>query len=94
MTLKVICPNCGPRYSTEFWFGGEVPPPAAPDAPNADPLQADFERVWLRINRSGVQGERWFHHAGCRRWLVAERDTRTNDVVRTEIPPPTGVGRS
>jgi sarcosine oxidase subunit delta len=79
MTLKVICPNCGPRYSTEFWFGGELPPPAAPDTPNADPLQADFERVWLRTNRSGVQGERWFHHAGCRRWLIAERDTRTNE---------------
>jgi hypothetical protein len=45
MTLKVICPNGGPRYSTEFWFGGELPSPAAPDTPNADPLQADFERV-------------------------------------------------
>lgn len=75
MTLKVTCPNCGPRYTTEFWFGGELLPHAAP---NADPLEGDFERVWLRENRAGVQGERWFHHAGCRRWLVVERDTRTN----------------
>ena len=79
MTLKVTCPNCGPRYTTEFWFGGELLPHAAPSAPDADPLAADFERVWLRTNAAGVQRERWFHHAGCRRWLVTERDTLTNE---------------
>ncbi len=79
MTLKVTCPNCGPRYTTEFWFGGELLPHAAPVAPDADALKADFERVWLRTNIAGVQDERWFHHAGCRRWLVVERDTRTNE---------------
>ena len=79
MTLKVTCPNCGPRYTTEFWFGGELLAHAGPLAADADPLEADFQRVWLRVNAAGMQGERWFHHAGCRRWLVAERDTRTNE---------------
>lgn len=78
MTLKLTCPNCGPRYTTEFWFGGEPVPRATPAASGVDALRADFERVWLRTNVAGVQSERWFHHAGCRRWLVTERDTRTN----------------
>jgi heterotetrameric sarcosine oxidase delta subunit len=78
MTLKLTCPNCGPRYTTEFWFGGEPVPRATPAAPGIDALGADFERVWLRTNVAGMQSERWFHHAGCRRWLVTERDTRTN----------------
>jgi heterotetrameric sarcosine oxidase delta subunit len=78
MTLKLTCPNCGPRYTTEFWFGGEPVPRATPAAPGIDALRADFERVWLRTNVAGMQSERWFHHAGCRRWLVTERDTRTN----------------
>jgi sarcosine oxidase subunit delta len=27
-----------------------------------------------------VQTERWFHFAGCRRWLTVERNTVTNEV--------------
>jgi len=56
MALLITCPNCGSRAYTEYWFGGELPAPSAP------------------------QGERWFHFAGCRRWLTVERDTRTNVV--------------
>lgn len=29
------------------------------------------------------QRERWFHRLGCRRWFLAERDVRTNEVART-----------
>ena len=76
MALRVTCPNCGPRDYTEFWFGGELLPHTAH---GEDAVSTDFERVWLRVNRAGVQDERWFHHAGCRRWVVTERDTRTND---------------
>jgi sarcosine oxidase subunit delta len=28
------------------------------------------------------QRERWYHRFGCRRWLVAERDVHTNEVLR------------
>ena len=80
MTLKVTCPNCGPRYTTEFWFGGELIPHGSHAAPaDAGALAADFERVWLHTNIAGVQDERWFHHAGCRRWLTVQRDTRDNE---------------
>jgi sarcosine oxidase delta subunit len=34
-------------------------------------------------NLPGRQRERWLHRLGCRRWLVAERDVRTNEVFLT-----------
>jgi sarcosine oxidase subunit delta len=34
-------------------------------------------------NLPGPQHERWYHRFGCRRWLVAVRDVRTNEVLRT-----------
>lgn len=34
-------------------------------------------------NLPGSQRERWFHRLGCRRWLVARRDVRTNEVTDT-----------
>jgi sarcosine oxidase delta subunit len=34
-------------------------------------------------NLPGRQHERWYHRFGCRRWLAAERDVRTNQVYAT-----------
>jgi heterotetrameric sarcosine oxidase delta subunit len=51
--------------------------PAPERHPDPDP---EFERIWYRRNAAGLQTERWFHHAGCRRWLTAERDTVTNAI--------------
>jgi heterotetrameric sarcosine oxidase delta subunit len=79
MALLIDCPNCGSRPFTEFWFGGELgSPPPVPGAPTD--AGAEFARVWLRGNVAGEQRERWFHYAGCRRWLTAQRDTRTNQM--------------
>jgi sarcosine oxidase delta subunit len=36
-------------------------------------------------NLPGPQHERWFHRLGCRRWLVAVRDVRTNHVTETRL---------
>jgi sarcosine oxidase delta subunit len=33
-------------------------------------------------NLPGPQIERWYHRFGCRLWLLAERDVRTNIVVK------------
>ena len=84
MALRLTCPNCGTRPHTEFWFGGEVE--AHPDegvahsvgADRAAFLEFDFARVWLRRNSYGLQRERWFHHAGCRLWHTATRNTLDN----------------
>lgn len=72
--MRIPCPNCGDRPYTEFSFGGELRPIDA-----ADP-EEDFARVFLVANAAGPQRERWFHLAGCRRWVTVRRDTLTDRV--------------
>ena len=76
MAFRLDCPHCGSRAFTEFWFGGELRAPSHPGIT----AEADYRRLWLPENAAGVQTERWFHFAGCRRWLTVERDTVTNEV--------------
>ncbi len=76
--LIVTCPNCGPRPVEEFRFGGEIP---QPPASVTDVLDRDFDQVWMFTNAAGVQTERWFHDAGCHRWLTATRDTSIDRFV-------------
>lgn len=86
MSFLLECPHCGPRDVAEFRFQGEVTrrPASSPS------LRELGEYIYFRANVAGVQREWWYHRVGCGLWFVAERDTRTNDVVRTEIPTPTG----
>lgn len=44
------------------------------------------EYIYFRNNVAGVQREWWHHRVGCGAWFVAERDTRTNVVLTTEVP--------
>ena len=71
MSFYIDCPYCGSREVNEFRYGGEIVPQAAATA------------AALASNQPTVQKERWFHRLGCRRWLMAERDVRTNAVNRT-----------
>ena len=86
--LIVDCPNCGPRNANEFNFGGEYNPRPP------DPMQVSEEEwtryLFLRENRMGMQKEWWYHLSGCGVWFVAERHTRTSEVVRTYLWSPTG----
>jgi sarcosine oxidase, subunit delta len=34
-------------------------------------------------NLPEVHAERWYHRHGCRRWLTARRDVRSNEVLFT-----------
>ena len=77
MALMIPCPTCGRRPHTEFWCGGELP--AEGHGAAAD-VEADYRRVWLKDNVAGDQPERWFHHAGCRRWITLVRHTVTNTI--------------
>jgi sarcosine oxidase subunit delta len=79
VALKIDCPHCGPRPFTEFDYGGELVLPEDPAATLG--AEEDLRRVFVRANVAGVQRERWFHAAGCRRWLTLERDTVRNRVV-------------
>jgi sarcosine oxidase subunit delta len=78
MTFLLPCPSCGPREALEFSYGGEVR-----EAPAAGDAQALARYLYVRENRAGPQREWWYHRDGCRRWFVATRDTRTNEVLET-----------
>ena len=80
MGFQIDCPNCGRRSYHEFSFGGELRP--------YDPtmnVEEDYRNTWLRVNAAGPQVERWFHFAGCRRWVTLERDTRNTAITRARI---------
>ncbi len=70
MSFLLVCPNCGPRDVSEFRYGGQVLPAPAGGGPAGS-------------NLPGPQRERWYHRQGCRRWLLAQRDVRSNEVLRT-----------
>ena len=74
MTLRIPCPVCGERPQTEFTFGGQERPHAVED------LEADFARVFLPDNDTGIARERWFHALGCRTWFELTRDATTNRI--------------
>lgn len=77
MASLISCPHCGTRPKEEFVIRGDasVIRPAA----NADDV-AWHEYVHIRANPRGRTKEHWQHVAGCRRWLVVERDTFTHEV--------------
>jgi len=75
---ELDCPRCGGRPLDEFTFGGERRP--VPDW-LTDPDDRDFDEVWVFENPAGIATERWFHAAGCRRWLTVRRDTSVDHVV-------------
>lgn len=78
--LILHCPHCGPRDQTEFRAGGE-----ADRARPVDPFalsDADWAQyLFMRRNTKGAQRERWLHAAGCGKWFVQTRDTRTHRFV-------------
>jgi len=81
MSFLLPCPSCGPRDVNEFAYGGEIAirPQARPD------VRELGSYLYFRRNVAGVQREWWFHRLGCELWFQAERDTRTNEVLRTEL---------
>jgi heterotetrameric sarcosine oxidase delta subunit len=68
----------------EFTCAGEVTvrPESSPS------LRELSEYVYFRRNVAGVQREWWYHRFGCEIWFQAERDTRTNEVLLTEVVEP------
>jgi heterotetrameric sarcosine oxidase delta subunit len=86
MSYLLTCPNCGVREVTDFAFGGEVSV-----RPKSRPTFRELNTYnYFRRNVAGVQREWWFHRSGCRAWFVAERDTRTNEVLMVARPAEVG----
>ncbi|HEX4746331.1 MAG TPA: sarcosine oxidase subunit delta [Gaiellaceae bacterium] len=86
MSFLLPCPFCGPRPVDEYAYFGEVTkrPPGSPT------LHELTEYVYFRDNVAGVQREWWQHRTGCGEWFLAERDTRTNEVLQVILPEPGG----
>ena len=81
MSFLLSCPSCGPRDVNEFVFAGEVTVRPTGTAS----LRELSTYVYFRKNVAGVQREWWFHRFGCEQWFQAERDTRTNEVLKSEL---------
>ena len=80
MASFVHCPHCGRRPKEEFTIKGAA---AVRPEPGASPGDW-FDYVYLRDNPRGDHREYWHHTAGCRRWLVVERNTMTHAVLKVE----------
>ena len=73
------CPLNGPRSISEFVCGGEVR--AMPDS--ASVSDEEWARhVFLQDNPAGVVRE-WWCHASTAYWFIAERDKRTDTILKT-----------
>jgi heterotetrameric sarcosine oxidase delta subunit len=82
MSFLLPCPNCGPRPVDEYAYFGEVT--RRPE--NGASLRELTEYVYFRDNVAGLQREWWQHRTGCGEWFLAERDTRTNEVLAVMRP--------
>jgi heterotetrameric sarcosine oxidase delta subunit len=84
MSFLLSCPYCGPRPVDEFACFGEVT-----KRPAVSPTLRELtDYVYFRDNVAGVQREWWQHRTGCGEWFLAERDTRTNEVLEVTVPGP------
>ncbi len=78
--MKLLtCPLNGPRNISEFACGGEL-------VLQPDPRQLTDEQwadhVFLSNNTAGVVRE-WWCHVASTYWFIAERNTVTDEVIRT-----------
>jgi sarcosine oxidase subunit delta len=82
--MRVRCPFCGERDSSEFVFLGDASV-RRPDPEASDAAARFFEAVYIRDNPAGRYEELWYHGGGCRGWLTVTRDTRTHEVFAVEL---------
>ena len=88
----MACPFCGLRPLEEFLFRKTVPnvgtgsgvgpgPGPGAGADTGDSASA-YAQVYLRVDSAEHSVEEWQHVAGCRAWLLIDRNPSTG-VVRS-----------
>jgi sarcosine oxidase, subunit delta len=89
--MKLLtCPVNGTRPLAEFVFGGEYR--AMPDpATCSDAEWAAY--VHYRNGAPGVKKE-WWYHSPSGTWFIAERNTGTDEILKTYLPNDTSQGVS
>ncbi len=77
----IICPVNGSRSVSEFICGGEVRAMLEAQAVD-DVTWADY-----LFNRNGIPGIKteWWCHTPSNTWFVAERNTQTDEILRTYL---------
>ena len=78
--MKIMnCPLNGPRNISEFIYGGELH--EMPD-PNRCDAREWAEQVFFHENAAGIVRE-WWCHSATSYWFLAERNTVTDEIIRT-----------
>ena len=78
--MKILrCPLNGPRNISEFACYGEVAEKPEPSDTGDD---AWADHIWNENNTAGVVRE-WWCHLPSSFWFIAERDTVTDEILRT-----------
>ena len=78
--MKIMtCPLNGPRSISEFVCFGEVSEMPEPTE-TGDEAWADF--IWMSNNTAGVVRE-WWCHGATNYWFIAERNTVTDEILKT-----------
>ena len=83
--MRIQCPFCGERDSSEFGYLGDANC-RRPDADAPDAAAQFFAAVYVRDNPAGAHDELWYHASGCRSWLRVRRNTRTHEILAVSFP--------
>jgi len=81
--MRITCPNCGERDRREFYYQGDAVALQRPDADAGPEAWDDY--LHNRDNPAGDTRDMWFHEAGCRAWLVVDRNTVTHAVHQVTL---------
>lgn len=78
--MKILdCPLNGPRNISEFTYGGEVHEMPNPTSCSSNDWAG---YVFFDENPAGVVIE-WWCHTATSFWFIAERNTITDEIIRT-----------
>ena len=73
------CPMNGLRNISEFVCGGEV---VSMPEPNSCSGREWADYLFMENNTKGVVRE-WWLHVATSYWFIAERDTASNEIIKT-----------
>ena len=73
---RLPCPFCGLRELREFVFHKTLPAAGSAD---------EFERTYLRVADAQLSIEHWQHVAGCRAWLLVQRNPSSGAVLAVQL---------
>lgn len=82
--MRIRCPFCGERDSSEFTYLGDASF-RRPNHEDPDVQTQFFQAVYLKNNLAGPHEELWYHGMGCRSWLQVTRNTRTHEILAVDF---------